>query len=112
MLIIHLFVYVKGAAGMANTVDLDGIPGTAGNLADEYTLICRVIYIGEARNFIPVPGQVQTGLPVGILCGEKPSGKDRKSTRLNSSHVAISYAVFCLKKKKTYARQYDSDSRL
>src|SRR5439155_26612787 len=31
-----------------------------------------------------------------------PSGRaeDRKSTRLNSSHVAISYAVFCLKKKK------------
>src|SRR5690625_183440 len=27
-------------------------------------------------------------------------GKDRKSTRLNSSHVAISYAVFCLKKNK------------
>src|SRR5690625_6018038 len=26
--------------------------------------------------------------------------KDRKSTRLNSSHVAISYAVFCLKKKR------------
>src|SRR5690554_7569445 len=29
-----------------------------------------------------------------------PSGLDRKSTRLNSSHVRISYAVFCLKKKK------------
>src|SRR5690625_5994052 len=28
--------------------------------------------------------------------------KDRKSTRLNSSHVAISYAVFCLKKKNKY----------
>src|SRR5699024_11474716 len=28
--------------------------------------------------------------------------KDRKSTRLNSSHVSISYAVFCLKKKKIY----------
>src|SRR5439155_23365921 len=28
-----------------------------------------------------------------------PGGRDRKSTRLNSSHVAISYAVFCLKKK-------------
>src|SRR5207253_11312847 len=28
-------------------------------------------------------------------------GLDRKSTRLNSSHVAISYAVFCLKKKNT-----------
>src|SRR5690625_6399662 len=30
--------------------------------------------------------------------------KDRKSTRLNSSHVAISYAVFCLKKKATTSR--------
>src|SRR5690625_6626532 len=29
-----------------------------------------------------------------------PTMRDRKSTRLNSSHVAISYAVFCLKKKK------------
>src|SRR3712207_6886932 len=29
-------------------------------------------------------------------------GEDRKSTRLNSSHANISYAVFCLKKKKTY----------
>src|SRR5690554_7225897 len=28
--------------------------------------------------------------------------QDRKSTRLNSSHVRISYAVFCLKKKKTH----------
>src|SRR5690625_5647402 len=31
---------------------------------------------------------------------EKNPESDRKSTRLNSSHVAISYAVFCLKKKK------------
>src|SRR5690625_5519175 len=31
---------------------------------------------------------------------ERRIGGDRKSTRLNSSHVAISYAVFCLKKKK------------
>src|SRR2546430_7740466 len=30
-----------------------------------------------------------------------PERKDRKSTRLNSSHSQISYAVFCLKKKKT-----------
>src|SRR5690625_6858799 len=36
--------------------------------------------------------------------------RDRKSTRLNSSHVAISYAVFCLKKKKT-GRQSDTGSR-
>src|SRR5471030_3473812 len=32
--------------------------------------------------------------------GRAPRGKDRKSTRLNSSHLGISYAVFCLKKKK------------
>src|SRR5690625_6997268 len=32
--------------------------------------------------------------------------RDRKSTRLNSSHVAISYAVFCLKKKKEQRSQY------
>src|SRR2546422_1221946 len=31
---------------------------------------------------------------------QEPEGRDRKSTRLNSSHGYISYAVFCLKKKK------------
>src|SRR5690625_7845598 len=36
--------------------------------------------------------------PAGAAPLRKP--EDRKSTRLNSSHVAISYAVFCLKKKK------------
>src|SRR5205814_5037289 len=34
-------------------------------------------------------------------CADPPRGiRDRKSTRLNSSHLGISYAVFCLKKKK------------
>src|SRR5207249_3029993 len=33
---------------------------------------------------------------------QSPAIRDRKSTRLNSSHVSISYAVFCLKKKKIY----------
>src|SRR3712207_7502777 len=36
--------------------------------------------------------------------GRPPAGPDRKSTRLNSSHANISYAVFCLKKKK-YTKQ-------
>src|SRR3712207_7085564 len=41
--------------------------------------------------------------PTGSL---KPhSGQDRKSTRLNSSHANISYAVFCLKKKNTVLQQ-------
>src|SRR5207245_8099830 len=34
--------------------------------------------------------------------------QDRKSTRLNSSHGRISYAVFCLKKKKTWTRHCDT----
>src|SRR5207249_7076852 len=38
--------------------------------------------------------------------GAAASGSDRKSTRLNSSHVSISYAVFCLKKKKYKAIHY------
>src|SRR5207253_10324334 len=39
--------------------------------------------------------------PPGTRPTEPLAGGDRKSTRLNSSHVAISYAVFCLKKKKS-----------
>src|SRR2546430_7493115 len=37
---------------------------------------------------------------------------DRKSTRLNSSHSQISYAVFCLKKKKTHSQSFSRHTRL
>src|SRR5256885_8788996 len=42
-----------------------------------------------------------------------PEGQkvDRKSTRLNSSHLVISYAVFCLKKKKKHNRITRSDTK-
>src|SRR5256885_5815270 len=36
---------------------------------------------------------------------------DRKSTRLNSSHLVISYAVFCLKKKKTFNKTHSAPCR-
>src|SRR5215208_8033202 len=50
------------------------------------------------RSRPPHPGLPRERVPA------HPPGRDRKSTRLNSSHVAISYAVFCLKKKNnTYA---------
>src|SRR5699024_12166778 len=39
--------------------------------------------------------------PAGGRCFHRRQRRDRKSTRLNSSHVSISYAVFCLKKKNT-----------
>src|SRR5256885_4817097 len=38
--------------------------------------------------------------PLGATCNQDSSAIDRKSTRLNSSHLVISYAVFCLKKKR------------
>src|SRR2546426_7105247 len=40
------------------------------------------------------------------------SRRDRKSTRLNSSHLVISYAVFCLKKKKNLEHTHGVDLRL
>src|SRR5437868_9469480 len=49
---------------------------------------------------------VLSGAPTIVIDGEDhpaPAGtfvRDRKSTRLNSSHISISYAVFCLKKKR------------
>src|SRR5690606_40481057 len=52
--------------------------------------------------------QVKLMMTIEVPCREVDctvstlSTEDRKSTRLNSSHVKISYAVFCLKKKKRY----------
>src|SRR5690625_6333761 len=57
------------------------------------------IYFGEAEfpNVIANSKVDEFDYPAGQ---ENMSTRDRKSTRLNSSHVATSYAVFCLKKKK------------
>src|SRR5699024_11351204 len=66
------------------------------------------IGIGGEQERVAVSGVQETGQPfaggrqaqrVGQLSA-LPGSRDRKSTRLNSSHVSISYAVFCLKKKK------------
>src|SRR5690242_20972052 len=45
-------------------------------------------------------GHAMMGAMLYLMCDE-----DRKSTRLNSSHMSISYAVFCLKKKKKIVPQ-------
>src|SRR2546430_15569443 len=45
-------------------------------------------------------GDVNIVGPIGLRQGFAILSRDRKSTRLNSSHSQISYAVFCLKKKK------------
>src|SRR5438132_9531613 len=50
---------------------------------------------GDVFNIVRLQ-RTEVRQPVGAV----PNTKDRKSTRLNSSHTVISYAVFCLKKKK------------
>src|SRR5690606_3752502 len=51
--------------------------------------------VGKTINVFPMFGD-----PYTVQIEEGEGGHNRKSTRLNSSHVKISYAVFCLKKKK------------
>src|SRR5204863_1279477 len=46
------------------------------------------------------PGLAPDGYHAAARLRHRHGAEDRKSTRLNSSHVEISYAVFCLKKKK------------
>src|SRR5256885_6598282 len=60
----------------------------------------------EHRRLEPTQKAPCPGPGHGAFFGFKPwaighNAQDRKSTRLNSSHLVISYAVFCLKKKKT-----------
>src|SRR5947199_7144691 len=43
-----------------------------------------------------------------VIFGENDLPRDRKSTRLNSSHLGISYAVYCLKKKRSSLRDLQS----
>src|SRR3712207_9004806 len=57
---------------------------------------------GTGRKFLRSPVRGWTHVP---SASSGNASADRKSTRLNSSHANISYAVFCLKKKKTYMRK-------
>src|SRR2546426_8518242 len=61
---------------------------------------------GTARGELPRLRPRGAGRATGL------GARDRKSTRLNSSHLVISYAVFCLKKKKTNDEQLDNDHRV
>src|SRR5205807_10140081 len=51
---------------------------------------------------------IRATLPSPCSCSRRRRASDRKSTRLNSSHLVISYAVFCLKKKNKLEISYIS----
>src|SRR5438309_7030829 len=78
-----------------------------------YTTLFRSVAGGNAGRdraldlgLDPVARQMQRDVGTGQLAmrvGAQAEIEDRKSTRLNSSHSSISYAVFCLKKKKKIA---------
>src|SRR5256885_17083700 len=69
-----------------------------------YTTLFRSLHIGcgQAAHGLVFRGAQEPGIvpAVRIVGCDADQEADRKSTRLNSSHLVISYAVFCLKKKK------------
>src|SRR5256884_1219028 len=60
---------------------------------------------------ICMAAQGQRPLPLPVAANKALAKADRKSTRLNSSHGYISYAVFCLKKKNTADKEDGSAAR-
>src|SRR3712207_9167267 len=60
-----------------------------------YTTLFRSVHVRDIDLSIPELQGARFAQPP-----EGPGAQDRKSTRLNSSHANISYAVFCLKKKR------------
>src|SRR5690625_1725718 len=80
-----------------------GVPGITGAFTCIVSAVLGVCLPGRVPGFGGFAGVgVLTGLGItgvaiaGLLAEEGGGSEDRKSTRLNSSHVAISYAVFCL----------------
>src|SRR5438105_11113139 len=64
----------------------------SGGYLDHFTAACAFSTVSTVGTIIPTA-------PMSVAFWMSPSVADRKSTRLNSSHEWISYAVFCLKKK-------------
>src|SRR2546430_5778608 len=81
----------------------DALPILAGQVED---VVLDVQVRGRARqDDVPIPVGIRVGErivdDIHLVARRAVAMQDRKSTRLNSSHSQISYAVFCLKKKKT-----------
>src|SRR5436309_9240353 len=92
--------------GRANTLYLrlappdyrDGISRMEGGPSPRY--VSNRVFNDGGQNLFSENGVSQWGWVWGQFVDHDIGLRDRKSTRLNSSHVKISYAVFCLKKKR------------
>src|SRR5947207_6196186 len=72
---------------------------TIANMAPEYGATCGFFPVDAATiDYLKTSGRKAPRVAL-VEAYAKAQGLDRKSTRLNSSHTVISYAVFCLKKK-------------
>src|SRR5256885_5627787 len=65
-----------------------------------YTTLFRSVSARVVTDKAMSPAQAQNFDHSSVRISGVAAARDRKSTRLNSSHLVISYAVFCLKKKK------------
>src|SRR5690554_7676016 len=71
-------------------------------LLDEGMELEKAVVLAGAVRIKPIALTAVSAVVGAYFILSDPIFKDRKSTRLNSSHVRISYAVFCLKKKNLY----------
>src|SRR5256885_16509871 len=81
--------------------EIDALGGFMGVNADATAIQCRMLNAAKGPSVRAPRSQCDKKayqFRAKAACERAP--KDRKSTRLNSSHLVISYAVFCLKKKK------------
>src|SRR5690625_6177479 len=85
---------------------LNYLAGQQGTTQIPYSDLKARIAAGEVSEVTIGPELIRARAAPGVTEG------DRKSTRLNSSHVAISYAVFCLKKKNTVVDVISSEKEL
>src|SRR5690625_925534 len=101
---VFAILYTSGTMGKPKGVELThtNLVGTAASTVDAIELSPEDVIFGVTTIFHVFglgPGILGTTIAGASLVLQEQF-LDRKSTRLNSSHVAISYAVFCLKKKK------------
>src|SRR5438876_1405326 len=70
-----------------------------------YTTLLPICFSDDELVELILRGRPGSPMPGFARAIDSASAEDRKSTRLNSSHPSISYAVFCLKKKKQCPRE-------